>query len=197
MSTPDQRFALFPQRKLNRPPTSRIALLLTAPAFALAAIAATGGWSSSAAAQPVSQVNQAHSINAVAAARIMVSSADSDHFSDRDSDHDQDRATDRDHWTPKHIARQMLRKFGWSSRHQFRSLNRLWARESSWNVHAANPYSGAWGIPQAVPGSKMASAGPNWRSSARTQIRWGLRYIKSRYGSPAHAWAHESAYGWY
>lgn len=60
-----------------------------------------------------------------------------------------------------------------------------------------NPYTGAAGIPQAVPGSKMASAGPNWRTSARTQILWGLGYIKSRYGSPSAAWAHEAAHGWY
>lgn len=181
---------------LNRTSTSRIALVLSAPAFALAAMAATGGWSSSAAAQ---SVNQAHAISAVAAARIVVSSTltDSDRFSDRDSDHDQDRATDRDRWTPKRIAWQMLRKFGWSPRHQFKYLDRLWARESSWNVYASNPFSGAYGIPQAVPGGKMATAGPNWRTSARTQIRWGMRYIRSRYGSPANAWGHECAYGWY
>jgi hypothetical protein len=94
------------------------------------------------------------------------------------------------------IARSMLRHFGWWRR-QFKYLNLLWNRESSWNVYASNPYSGAYGIPQAVPGSKMASAGAKWRTSARTQIRWGLRYIKGRYGSPARAWDHELATGWY
>jgi hypothetical protein len=98
--------------------------------------------------------------------------------------------------TPRQIARAMLRKFGWSTR-QFRYLNSLWSHESSWNVHAENLYSGAYGIPQAVPGSKMGAAGPHWRTSARTQIRWGLRYIKSRYGSPRGAWDHELATGWY
>lgn len=98
--------------------------------------------------------------------------------------------------TPRQIALSLLRRFGWSSR-QFPPLNRLWSRESGWNVHAANVYSGAYGIPQAVPGIKMAAAGPNWRTSARTQILWGLRYIKGRYGSPAAAWAHELATGWY
>jgi hypothetical protein len=98
--------------------------------------------------------------------------------------------------TPKQIARGMLRHFHWSTR-QFPYLNRLWARESGWNVHALNPYSGAAGIPQAVPGSKMASAGPNWRNNARTQIRWGLRYIRDRYGSPRGAWDHEASVGWY
>lgn len=99
--------------------------------------------------------------------------------------------------TARGIARQMLRHFHWRVRRQFRSLNRLWNRESSWNVRASNPYSGAYGIPQAVPGSKMASAGPSWRTSARTQIRWGLRYIKARYGSPRRAWHHEATAGWY
>lgn len=98
--------------------------------------------------------------------------------------------------TARQIARRLLHRFHWSRR-QFRYLDPLWARESSWHVHAQNRYSGAYGIPQAVPGSKMASAGPRWRSSARTQILWGLRYIKGRYGAPAAAWAHELATGWY
>jgi hypothetical protein len=98
--------------------------------------------------------------------------------------------------TPRHIARLLLRRFHWRRR-QFRYLNLLWTRESSWNIHAFNPYSGAYGIPQAVPGSKMAAAGPHWRSSARTQILWGLRYIKQRYGSPEGAWHHEISIGWY
>jgi hypothetical protein len=98
--------------------------------------------------------------------------------------------------TPKQIARGMLRSFHWRG-WQFKYLNLLWSRESSWNVFAENPYSGAYGIPQAEPGSKMSSAGPNWQSSARTQIRWGLRYIKQIYGSPLAAWQHELATGWY
>ena len=98
--------------------------------------------------------------------------------------------------TPRQIARQMLGSFGWSQG-QFPYLNWLWNAESGWNKFAENPYSGAYGIPQALPGAKMASAGPNWRSNARTQIRWGLRYIRARYGSPRWAWAHEVAYGWY
>ena len=91
----------------------------------------------------------------------------------------------------------MSHRFHWRPKYQFRALNKLWDRESSWNVHATNPYSGAYGIPQAVPGSKMATAGPDWQNSARTQIRWGLGYIKGRYGTPHRAWNHELAYGWY
>jgi len=95
------------------------------------------------------------------------------------------------------VARRMLPSFHWSVRKQFRYLNWLWNRESGWNKYARNPYSGAYGIPQALPGRKMASAGPRWRTSARTQIRWGMRYIRSRYGSPRRAWAHSNATGWY
>lgn len=101
------------------------------------------------------------------------------------------------HRTPRRIARHMLvHRFHWK-RWQFRYLNRLWERESHWNRFASNPYSGAYGIPQAVPGSTMASAGPHWRSNARTQILWGLRYIRGRYRTPYRAWSHEAAYGWY
>jgi hypothetical protein len=106
------------------------------------------------------------------------------------------KARARHRATARAIARGMLRRFRWSRR-QFTYLNRLWDRESGWNVYAENPYSAAYGIPQAVPGSKMSSAGRNWRSNARTQIRWGLRYIRDRYGSPRQAWAHEVGSGWY
>ena len=86
--------------------------------------------------------------------------------------------------------------YQWSS-WQFHYLNLLWMRESGWNRFAINHSSGAYGIPQAVPGDKMASAGPNWRTSARTQIIWGMGYIRARYGDPRSAWQHELRYGWY
>jgi len=97
--------------------------------------------------------------------------------------------------SPQQIAEAMLGSFGWSSS-QFACLDPLWARESGWRVTAENP-SGAYGIPQALPGSKMASAGPDWQTSAATQIEWGLGYIKGIYGSPCAAWDHEQATGWY
>jgi len=81
------------------------------------------------------------------------------------------------------IAQAMLGSFGWSSS-QFSCLDPLWAHESGWSVTAANAGSGAYGIPQALPGSRMASAGPDWQTNAATQIRWGLEYIKGTYGSP-------------
>jgi len=94
------------------------------------------------------------------------------------------------------VAGQMLSQFGWSSS-QFSCLEPLWERESGWSVTAQNPSSGAYGIPQALSGSLMASAGPDWQTDAATQIRWGLTYIQGRYGSPCGAWAHEEADGWY
>lgn len=95
----------------------------------------------------------------------------------------------------KRVAARMFKHFGWGHR-QMHALINLWNRESHWNTHAANG-SGAYGIPQALPGSKMSSAGPNWQDNAKTQIRWGLRYIAGRYGSPNSAWGHSQATGWY
>jgi hypothetical protein len=93
------------------------------------------------------------------------------------------------------IAQQMLAARGWAG--QFSCLDSLWERESGWNLSAENPSSGAYGIPQALPGSKMASAGADWESDAATQISWGLGYIQGTYGSPCGAWSHEESAGWY
>jgi hypothetical protein len=98
--------------------------------------------------------------------------------------------------SPRQIAQAMLGSFGWSSS-QFSCLDPLWEHESRWSVTAANPGSGAFGIPQALPGSRMASAGPDWQTSAATQITWGLRYIRDTYGSPCAARSHAQATGWY
>jgi hypothetical protein len=97
---------------------------------------------------------------------------------------------------PQKIAEAMLGSYGWPAS-QFGCLVSLWNTESGWDVYASNPSSGAYGIPQALPGSKMASAGPDWQTNAATQIRWGLGYIKSLYGSPCGAYSHEQASGWY
>lgn len=86
-------------------------------------------------------------------------------------------------------------KYGWSGK-QYKCLVKLWNRESGWRVSAHNP-SGAHGIPQALPGHKMSSAGPNWRSNPHTQIKWGLKYIKGRYGSPCSALGHSNSHNWY
>jgi len=97
---------------------------------------------------------------------------------------------------PRQIAEAMLPEFGFSSG-EFGCLESLWTKESGWNVHADNPTSSAYGIPQALPGEKMASAGADWADNPATQIRWGLGYIAERYGSPCGAWSHSQANGWY
>ena len=97
---------------------------------------------------------------------------------------------------PKTLAKALMPQFGMSSS-EFGCLDNIWSQESGWNVHAANPSSSAYGIPQALPGSKMSSAGPNWEDNAETQIRWGLGYIRDRYGSACAAWSYKQGAGWY
>jgi hypothetical protein len=80
---------------------------------------------------------------------------------------------------------------------QMPCLDKLFAKESGWNPKARNSGSGAYGIPQALPGSKMASIADDWKTSAETQIRWGLGYIKGRYKTPCGAWSHSQNTGWY
>ncbi len=192
------------QRLRNRTFSSRFTIAVGAPALALAALAASGSLSATAAAQPVGQARQAAIGRAVprtaAAGRVTLTS-----FVRRAGG-----AGEAGAFTVAQVAtshrltvneavawKMMYNDFNWLPRSQFRFLRWLWMRESSWNVYASNPYTGAYGIPQATPGYKMSSAGPRWQSSAATQIRWGMRYIKERYGSPRNAWDHEIAYGWY
>jgi hypothetical protein len=81
---------------------------------------------------------------------------------------------------------------------QWNCLNPLWKHESGWRYKAKNPYSGAYGIPQALPGSKMKKAGKDWKTNPRTQVRWGLNhYIYKRYGTPCKAWSHFKKKNWY
>jgi hypothetical protein len=94
-------------------------------------------------------------------------------------------------------ARQMAAdRFGWGDS-QFSCLNSLWQKESGWNYQAYNAGSGATGIPQSLPGSKMATAGSDWQTVAATQISWGLDYIARAYGTPCSAWSHSQATDWY
>jgi hypothetical protein len=98
---------------------------------------------------------------------------------------------------PRAIARAMAeQKYGWGAG-QFACLNSLWIQESQWNTQASNSSSGAYGIPQALPGSKMAAFGSDWRTNPATQIAWGLNYINGRYGSPCSAWNTAQSQGWY
>jgi hypothetical protein len=93
-------------------------------------------------------------------------------------------------------ARSRLSAYGWGIE-QMKPLILLWNQESGWNRLARNPSSGAYGIPQALPPSKMGPAANPPTSSAAAQINWGLGYIKGRYGTPAGAWSHEVAFNWY
>ena len=90
----------------------------------------------------------------------------------------------------------MASMYGWGD-DQFGCLVDLWNKESGWNVYAQNSSSGAYGIPQALPGTKMATAGADWATNAATQIKWGLGYIAGRYGNPCGAWSHSASVGWY
>ena len=99
--------------------------------------------------------------------------------------------------TAQSIAYNMMASFGFSPQTYFGCLVDIWNRESGWRYDAENPASGAYGIPQSLPGSKMASAGADWQTDPATQIRWGLGYIKATYGNPCSAWAFEVANGYY
>jgi hypothetical protein len=94
------------------------------------------------------------------------------------------------------IAHDMVLARGWGEG-EYDCLVSLWKKESSWNIYAFNAGSGAYGIPQALPGSKMASAGADWATNPATQITWGLGYISGRYGTPCGAWGTSQAKGWY
>lgn len=98
--------------------------------------------------------------------------------------------------TAQAIAYAMLQARGWGD-DQYSCLVALWDRESHWNVYAHNTSSGAYGIPQALPGSKMATAGADWATNPKTQITWGLGYITTRYGTPCGAWSAFQSKGWY
>jgi hypothetical protein len=96
----------------------------------------------------------------------------------------------------REIGQRMAAARGWTGE-QWTCLNNLWSKESGWNATAGNPSTGAYGIPQALPGSKMGSAGSDWRTNPATQIAWGLGYIGGRYGSPCGAWNAFLSKGWY
>jgi transglycosylase-like protein with SLT domain len=80
---------------------------------------------------------------------------------------------------------------------QFSCFSHVIRRESDWNPRARNPSSGAYGIPQALPARKLATAGSDWRTNPRTQIRWAIRYMHQSYGSPCRAWRFWRHHHWY
>ena len=98
--------------------------------------------------------------------------------------------------TAQAIAHEMVLARGWNEE-QYSCLVALWERESHWNVYAHNAKSGAHGIPQALPGEKMATVGADWETNPATQITWGLNYIAGRYADPCGAWSSSETRGWY
>lgn len=101
-----------------------------------------------------------------------------------------------DQGTAQAIAYEMVLAYGWDDT-QFACLVALWDRESHWNVYAHNTKSGAYGIPQALPGDKMATVAADWQTNPATQITWGLGYIAGRYENPCGAWTSSENRGWY
>lgn len=97
---------------------------------------------------------------------------------------------------PRAVAAALVAERGWDAS-QMQCLDRLWTKESQWSFTATNRSSGAYGIPQALPGSKMGSVAPDWRTNPVTQITWGLNYIAAVYGTPCKAWSHSQGYNWY
>ena len=98
---------------------------------------------------------------------------------------------------PHDIAKKMmLTQYSWGE-DQYTCLNKIFTQESNWQWNAENASSGAYGIPQSLPATKMASAGDDWKTNPATQIKWGLKYIKDRYGTPCKAWDFKSGTGWY
>lgn len=96
----------------------------------------------------------------------------------------------------RELGRLMTAEYGWDDG-QFGCLDRIWSQESNWTTTAENPSSGAYGIPQSLPGTKMASAGGDWQTNPATQIAWGLSYIDDVYGTPCSAWSFKQGTGWY
>lgn len=98
---------------------------------------------------------------------------------------------------PRDIAKKIaLDEYDWG-KDQFSCVNKIFTQESQWKWNATNPTSGAYGIPQSLPADKMASEGDDWKTNPVTQIKWGLKYIKERYGTPCAAWAFKRGTGWY
>ena len=98
--------------------------------------------------------------------------------------------------SPQTIAHAMVLRRGWGES-EWNCLNALWTRESGWNTYATNSSSGAYGIPQALPASKMATVGSDYRTNPVTQITWGLGYIATTYGTPCAALGHSNSTGYY
>ncbi|HHW50484.1 MAG TPA: hypothetical protein GX406_03295 [Pseudoclavibacter sp.] len=124
------------------------------------------------------------------------SSEDTDPGGTSDDTEESSSSIDNSPAAAKAYAKSRMSAYGWDNA-EYTCLVNLWTRESNWRYNATNSSSKAYGIPQALPGSKMASAGADWRTNSQTQITWGLSYISARYGTPCAAWDHSESTGWY
>lgn len=128
-------------------------------------------------------------------------STDSHKSPSSDSPPSSPRRCDADNPPAREVGKCLAAKQGWHTGQQWKDLDYLWTRESGWRTNTPDaPWTKqgqCWGIPQACPGKKMASHGKDWKTSAHTQIEWGLAYITKRYGSPSKAAAHSRRKGWY
>ena len=140
------------------------------------------------------QIRKKHKRQATRAARLARERAARDTREVREERASRTRSYGGD---PRGIAANMASsQYGWGA-DQFGCLDSLWTRESGWDPHAQNPSSGAYGIPQALPGSKMGAYGSDWADNPTTQIQWGLAYIRGSYGTPCGAWSEFQSQGWY
>lgn len=105
-------------------------------------------------------------------------------------------ATEVEKGSNRELGQKMAADRGWTG-DEWACLDNLWTRESHWSHTSANKSSGAYGIPQALPGDKMAAYGADWATNPATQIAWGLAYVEGRYGSPCGAWSHFQTKNWY
>jgi hypothetical protein len=166
----------------------RFKTLVLIPAIAVLA--------ASAASLPVAQ-NQTSANEAPQKVRLIVRTVDKEQERENAASRSAQRfAYASPKYNKKYAKSYISSKYKWNNK-QYNCLVSLWNKESGWRVNADNPNSSAYGIPQALPGKKMASAGPNWKTNPHTQIKWGVKYIKSRYKTPCGAWAAFNKKGWY
>ncbi len=181
---------------------AQAAAAAAAEAQAAAAAAAEAQAAAAAAAEAQAAAAAAAEAQAAAAAAAAAQEAEAAQEAQRVAQEDDarqaaaERANRDSQRDPRSLGRAMAAAKGWGA-DQFSCLDSLWTKESGWKQDADNPTSSAYGIPQSLPGSKMATHGGDWRTNPATQISWGLEYIASSYGTPCAAWDHSQANNWY
>lgn len=145
---------------------------------------------------PIAQ-NQASANEAPQKTKLVVRIADTDETRDNAASRSVERfALGTPKYNKQFAYYYMQDKYNWGDKQHY-CLVKLWNRESGWKQSAHNKSSGAHGIPQSLPGKKMASMGSDWKTNPETQIKWGLKYIKGRYKTPCNALGHSNKHNWY